>query len=158
MFLAHVNVILNLQKRCTSLSSCSMFPSYICGVHHFGWDFAYVTISNPTIWGSHIPSSWMEHAGCLTRKNPLYRRLRGESNLHHCILQDSDPNTLATKLFWPHLSVSKRWLTLLVLPQCFFTLVQWVVCFTSAPQTTLVVIEHQYRSFFCFFFFFFFIP
>ena len=34
-------------------------------------------------------------------KNPLYRRLRGGSNLWHCITQDSKPNTLLTELFWP---------------------------------------------------------
>ena len=30
-------------------SSSSAFPSYISGVNHFGWDFVYVTILNPTI-------------------------------------------------------------------------------------------------------------
>ena len=51
------------------VTSSSAFPSYISGVHHF-WVrfFAYVTVfcfflSNHE--GSHIPSSWMVHAGCV---------------------------------------------------------------------------------------------
>ena len=34
-------------------------------------------------------------------KNPVYRRLKGRSNLWHCIMQDSEPNTLPTELFRP---------------------------------------------------------
>ena len=40
-------------------------PSYIFGVHQFGWDFCICDrFFNPTR-GSHIPSSWMVHAGCV---------------------------------------------------------------------------------------------
>ena len=34
-------------------------------------------------------------------KNPLYRGLRGGSNPHRCVTQDSEPNTLPTELFRP---------------------------------------------------------
>ena len=48
-----------------SSSSSSAFPSYISGDHHSGWDFSYVTVVWSNHWGSHIPSSWMVHAGCV---------------------------------------------------------------------------------------------
>ena len=36
-------------------------------------------------------------------KIPHYWRLRGGLNLLHCIMQDSEPDTLLTELFWPGL-------------------------------------------------------
>ena len=50
-------------------SSSFAFPGYISGVHHFGWEFwvcylFFFLISNH--WNSHIPSSWMVHAGCVS--------------------------------------------------------------------------------------------
>ena len=47
------------------LCGCSFFfffcfPSYISGVHLFGWDFCWMwLVFNPTKLGSHIPSLWM---------------------------------------------------------------------------------------------------
>ena len=35
------------------------------------------------------------------RKNPLYQRLKGGSNLQRCIMQDSESNTLLMELSWP---------------------------------------------------------
>ena len=43
-------------------------PSYISGVHHFGWDFCACGgffFFKSKLWGSHIPSLWMVHAGCV---------------------------------------------------------------------------------------------
>ena len=40
-------------------------PSYIPGVHHFGWDFCVCDRFWSNYWGSHFPSSWMMHAGCV---------------------------------------------------------------------------------------------
>ena len=37
-------------------------------------------------------------------KSPLYRRLRGGSNLRRCIMQDREQNTLLTELFRPPMS------------------------------------------------------
>ena len=45
---------------------------------------------------------WMKSAPRLTpRKNPLYRKLRGGSNPHRWIMQDSEANTLLTELIQP---------------------------------------------------------
>ena len=41
-------------------SSSSAFPVRSLGFTIFGWDFCACDI-----WGSHIPSSWMVHAGCV---------------------------------------------------------------------------------------------
>ena len=50
-------------------STSSAFPCYISGVHPFWMRFLFTMIffffSKSNHWGSHIPSSWMVHAGCV---------------------------------------------------------------------------------------------
>ena len=46
-------------------SSFPAFPSYISGVQHFGWDVCVCDYFRSNHWGSHIPSSWVVHAGCV---------------------------------------------------------------------------------------------
>ena len=43
-----------------------------------------------------------EHMLTPREKSPLPKKFRGGSNLRCCIMQDSEPNTLLTQLFWPH--------------------------------------------------------
>ena len=63
----------------------------------------YVQIRSRFILSSKRVYSGMESEPILTprKKNPLYRRLRGESNPRRYITQDSEPNALPTELFRP---------------------------------------------------------
>ena len=40
-------------------------PSHVSGVHRFGWDLWVCDCFWFNLWGSHISSSWMVHAGCV---------------------------------------------------------------------------------------------
>ena len=48
-----------------SSSSSSVFPAISLGFTILGEIFAYLTIFQSSHRGSHIPSSWMVHAGCV---------------------------------------------------------------------------------------------
>ena len=67
---AHFQLVLHRNLQCFSLTSSSVFPATSLGFTIFGEIFAYVAffffaffLSNHR--GSHIPSSWMMHAGFL---------------------------------------------------------------------------------------------
>ena len=47
------------------LSSPSAFPAISLRFTILGEIFAYVTVFESNHWGSHIPSLWMVHAGCV---------------------------------------------------------------------------------------------
>ena len=56
---------LNSVKAMNSTSSFSAFPAISLGFTTFGEMFVHVTVFYSNHRGSHIPSSWMVHAGCV---------------------------------------------------------------------------------------------
>ena len=109
-FLCVWQFFLQSNQRCSHiLSSCMQGVFLLLAFTYLGheyqdlsslWDGMHVCTDYTSVYSLIRKSfrEWSQNPCSLQGKNPLYQKPRGGLNLHHCIMQDSEPNTLPTEL------------------------------------------------------------